>query len=139
MRRNFLKAFGQLCAAAVDIPVAYLEGKAGERRTETAARIKLMNVTAGQIAQQMQVDPEYARVAAQKFGHRVLREQINLDLISQRAACEIHQATESSDQSEEEVSEETISDNWLNAFETEGRQTPRKCRPSSERYLRERS
>ena len=122
VRRNFFKAVGQLCSAAIDIPVAYLTGKADERRAETAARIKLMNVTSGQIAQQMQVDPEYARVAVQKFGHRVLREQINLDMISQRAACEIRDDSDSRDQSEAEEPGDAINDDWLNAFEVEGRQ-----------------
>ena len=75
VRRNLLKALGQLCSASIDIPVAYLTGKADERRAETAARIKLINTAATQIAQQMQTDPEYARIEVQKFGHRVLREQ----------------------------------------------------------------
>ena len=77
VRRNLLKAIAQLCSAVIDIPVAYLTGKADERRAETAARIELINTSAAQISQQMQVDPEYARVAVQKFGHRVLREQVN--------------------------------------------------------------
>ena len=122
VRRNFLKAFGQLCSAAIDVPAAYLTGKADELRAETAARIELINTSASQIAQQMQTDPEYARVAVEKFGHRVLREQVNLDLISQKAASEIRDASDSSDQSEPDESGETISDDWLNAFETEARQ-----------------
>ena len=122
VRRNFLKAFGQLCSAAVDVPAAFLTGIADERRAETAARIKLINTSASQIAQQMQTDPVYARVAVEKFGQRVLREQVNLDLISQKAASEIRDASDSSDQSEPDESGETISDDWLNAFETEARQ-----------------
>ena len=122
VRRNFLKAFGQLCSAAIDFPVAYLAGKADERRAETAGRIKLINTSAAQIAQQMQTDPEYARVAVQKFGHRVLREQVNLDLISQRTASEIRDAVDSNGQSEPKESVDTINDDWLNAFETEARQ-----------------
>ena len=122
VRRNFLKAFGQLCAAAIDIPVAYLTGVADERRAETAARISLINTSAVQIARQMQTDPEYARVAVQKFGQRVLREQVNLDLISQRAANEILQAGVADEQQQQGESGDTISDDWLNAFETEARQ-----------------
>ena len=122
VRRNFLKAFGQLCTAAIDIPAAYLTGMADERRAETAARIRLINTSARQISEQMQTDPEYARVAVQKFGQRVLREQVNLDLISQKAASEIRDASDTIDQSYSEESAETISDDWLNAFETEARQ-----------------
>ena len=122
VRRNFLKALEQLCSAAIDFPAAYLTGKADERRAETAARIKLINTSATQIAQQMQTDPEYARVAVQKFGHRVLREQVNLDMISQRAASELQDASDSNGQSAPEESVDTINDDWLNAFEAEARQ-----------------
>ena len=122
VRRNFLKAFGQLCSAAIDFPAAYLSGKADERRAETAARIKLINTSATQIAHQMQTDPEYARVAVQKFGHRVLREQVNLDMISQRAASEIRDAGDSTGQPVPEESGDTINDDWLNAFESEAKQ-----------------
>ena len=122
VRRNFLKAFGQLCSAAIDIPAAYLTGIADERRAETEARIKLINTSAAQIAQQMQTDPEYARLAVQKFGQRVLREQVNLDLISQIAASELRDFSDSIDQSDPDESGETISDDWLNAFENEARQ-----------------
>lgn len=122
VRKNLLKAFGQLCSAAIEVPAAHLTGIADERRAETAARIKLINVSAEQIARQMQTDPEYARIAAQKFGQRVIREQVNLDLISQNAASEIRDASDSSDPSGPDQSDESISDDWLNAFETEARQ-----------------
>ena len=35
VRKNFFKAFSQLCTAAVDIPVALLESKASEIRALT--------------------------------------------------------------------------------------------------------
>ena len=122
VRRNLLKAFAQLCSAAIDVPVAYLTGKADERRAETAARINLINTSAAQIAQQMQTDSEYARVAVQKFGQRVLREQVNLDMISQRAASEIQDDDNSIGQTPPEETDDTISDDWLNTFEAEARQ-----------------
>ena len=122
IKRNFLKAAGQLCSAAIDIPVAHLTGKADERRAETAARIKLIHTSAEQIAQQMQTDPEYARMAVQKFGQRVLREQVNLDIISQNAAGEIRDAIDSDDRPEPDEPIETIGDDWLNAFEVEAKQ-----------------
>ena len=122
VRRNFLKAIGQLSSAAVDIPVAYLTGKADERRAETEARVKLIRRSAEQIAEQMRTDPAYARVAVHKFGHRVLREQVNLDLISQRAIGEIRNNDHHSDHAGPGESSATIDDDWLNAFETEARQ-----------------
>ena len=64
IRKNAFKAFAQLCTAAVDIPVAHLEGKAAEKRAETAGRIKIIEADAAEIANQLEVDPEYARIAA---------------------------------------------------------------------------
>ena len=122
VRRNALKAFGQLCSAVIEIPVAYLAGKADEMRAETAARIKLTNVSAAQIAEQMQTDPEYGRVAVQKFGRRVLREQVNLDMISVRSAIELQDGSDSIGQPASEQADNVINDDWLNAFEAEARQ-----------------
>ena len=42
VRRNALKAFDQLCAAIVDIPVAYLEGFSESKRAENSARAALI-------------------------------------------------------------------------------------------------
>ena len=121
IRRNVLKAFGQLCSALIDIPVAHLQGIADERRAEAAGRVRLTNVSAEQIAQQMKVDPEYAAIAVRKFGQRVLREQVNLDMISQRAATEIIDDASSNAPSEAEQAVDEIDSDWLNAFEAEAR------------------
>ena len=122
VRRNLIKAFGQLCSAAIDFPVAYLTGKADETRAETAARIKLINTSAAQIAEQMSTDPAYARVAVEKFGQRVLREQVNLDMISQRAVREISDTGRSASNPEAGTPDDSINDDWLNTFEAEARQ-----------------
>ena len=121
VRRNLLKALEQLCTSVVDVPIAYLTGKADERRAETSARIQLIETSAEQIAQQMQTDPEYARVAVRKFGQRVIREQVNLDMIGLGAASVLREAGDAIDQSESEESGETLNDDWLNTFEVEAR------------------
>ncbi len=118
VRKNFFKAFGRLCSALVDVPVAYLEGKSSEIRAEYESRIKIISTTSEQIAEQMRIDPEYARIAAKKFGQRVIREQINLDMISKAAAKELKKDNYIGDQPS---SEETVSDDLLNTFETEAR------------------
>ncbi len=126
IRRNAFKAFGQLCTAAIDVPVAYLEGKASEIRARTETRIKITENIATQIDQQMKVDPEYARRAVKKYGQKILREQVNLDEISAIAANELNKAKSesSTDQSTnaESTEEQTINDDWLNSFEEEARQ-----------------
>ncbi len=120
-KRNFFKAFAHLCTALVEVPVTHLTGKADEIRAETSARIKLINMSANQIAGQMQTDPEYARVAVQKFGQRVLREQVNLDMISLKAANELQNDGDPTSGPAAEEAGDAISDDWLNAFETEAR------------------
>ena len=56
IRRNAFKAFGQLCTAAIEWPVAYFEGKAAEVRAGTEARIKIIKENVDQIAQQLKVN-----------------------------------------------------------------------------------
>ena len=126
IRRNAFKAFGQLCTAAIDVPVAYLEGKASEIRARTETRIKITENIATQIDQQMKVDPEYARRAVKKYGQKILREQVNLDEISAIAANELNKAESESSTNQstnaENAEEQTINDDWLNSFEEEARQ-----------------
>ncbi len=121
IRRNFFKAMGRLCSAAIEIPAAYLEGVADEKRAETQGRVKIISTTANQIAENMEVDPEYARVALRKYGERIVREQVNLDSVAQVAAEEIHHKPISSGV-EQETQQEAISDDWLNLFEKEASQ-----------------
>jgi len=122
IRRNAFKAFGRLCTAAIEIPVAYLEGVAAEKRAETQGRIKIIGRTSEQIAQQMEVDPEYARVAVRKFGQKVIREQVNLDMISEIAANSLKETSIPGEQQNNSEPDETISEDWLNTFEKEASQ-----------------
>lgn len=116
IRKNALKAFAQLCTAAVEIPVAHLEGIAAEKRAETRARIKIIDTQANLIASQMEVDPEYARVAVKKYGQKIIREQVNLDAITEIAAEEL---TNSAQVNIDNTEIPDISQDWLNVFEKE--------------------
>ena len=124
IEQNRFKAFHQLWTAAVDVPVAHLEGKAAEIRTGTEARIKIMGENADQIAEQMNVPPEYAQKAGDKFAKKIIREQINLDKVSAIAANELkkEELDSSTDQSVDSGKKKTISDDFLNSFEEEVRQ-----------------
>lgn len=121
IKQNFFKAFGQLCTAAVEIPVAYLEGVAAERRAETQARVKLIEKSSNEIAAQMQFDPSYARAAVHKFGQRVIRERLNLDKITRQAASALIASPDQAG-APAEPDLPTISDDWLNVFEKEAEQ-----------------
>lgn len=123
IKRNALKAFGQLCTAVIDIPVAYFEGIATEIRSETQARVKLINTGADQIAKQMDVDSEYARVAVKKYGQKIIREQVNLDEVSEIAARQIEQETAFSKLETDATAEvPPINEDWLNNFEKQASQ-----------------
>lgn len=117
IRRSLFKTLGRLSSSLVDIPVAYFEGKAAEIRAGTRARIQITETTAEQIASQMRVDPEYARIAASKYGQKVLREQVNLDMISKIAASDLR---DSRSLEHSETTEE-VDDDWMDNFEAEAR------------------
>jgi hypothetical protein len=122
IRRNLFKAFGQLCSAAIDVPIAYLEGVGAEKRAEAQARVKIISTGADQIAAQMQVDPEYARAAVKKYGQRIIREQVNLDKVSVAAARELQGSNVDAEKADEAAEIPPISDDWLNTFEKEASQ-----------------
>jgi len=123
IRRNAFKAFAQLCTAAIDLPVAYLEGIAAETRAQTEGRIKIISTSAEKIAEQINVDPEYARVAVKKYGQKIVRERVNLDQVSAVAAKQIQKDT-SVNIDEQKANNEIppIDDDWLNHFEREASQ-----------------
>lgn len=122
VRRNIFKSFGQLCSAAIGLPVASLRGMADERRAESEARVESTSNAPAQIANPLQTDQDYARVAIQKDRERILREQANLDLICKEAAFGIRDTSHPIDQTAQEEPPSLVDDDWLNAFEVEARQ-----------------
>jgi len=127
IRKNLFKVIAQFSTALVDIPVAWLEGIAAEKRAETQSRIKIINTSAEQIASQMNVPLEYAKAAGKKYAGKIIRESINLDDITRNAAKELAVQPSRDDESNNRTTEtEDISDDWLNAFEQEA------CNKSSE-------
>ncbi|MBW4528175.1 MAG: DUF2806 domain-containing protein [Phormidium tanganyikae FI6-MK23] len=123
VRRNAFKAFGQLCTAAIDIPVSHLEGIAAEKRAETQARVKLIDIGADQIAQQMEMPAEYARAAVKKYGQKIIREQANLDMVSEIAARQIQQqAVLPKPEFDATAEVPPINEDWLNNFEKQASQ-----------------
>ncbi len=121
IRKNLFKALNRLSTATIEIPVAYLEGKADEIRAGTRARVKLIEKTSDQIAQQMKVDPVYARAAVEKLGQKVIREQVNLDQIVFKAAEDLKKNPSPKDE-RNLGSKKTINDDFLTAFEKEASQ-----------------
>lgn len=114
VRKNFIKAFGQLCTAAVDIPIAWLESKSAEIRATTEARLQIIRKEGEIISDQIIVPQEYITKASSKFASKLIKEQINLDQITLNAANELS-ANNKIKNSEPQT--EDISEDWLNEFE----------------------
>lgn len=117
VKKNFLKAFGQLCTAAVDVPVAWLEGKASEIRASTSARVHILESTGERIQNELNIPKEYLAKASSKFASKIIKEQINLDGIILTTANELS----NQEIKEENQTIEEISDDWLNEFESHAR------------------
>jgi Protein of unknown function (DUF2806) len=123
IRKNALKAFARLCSTAVEYPLTLINNAMAEREAESRARIKLIDVSADQIAAQLQINPEYARAAATKFAQRIVRERVNIDRIAAIAAVELtSEPSTVTPDSGEAPEAPPISEDWLNAFETEAAQ-----------------
>lgn len=120
IRKNFFKAFGQLCTAAVDVPVTWLEGKASEIRATYEARIQIIKKEGESISDKLEVPPQYIAKASEKFASKIIKEQLNLDQITHNAAQNLaDHRYESESERKEETAE--ISDDWLNEFENYAR------------------
>jgi hypothetical protein len=117
IRKNFWKAFGQLCTAAVDVPVAALESKVAEIRALSDARVKVINKQGEDLYTKSEAPTPYVLKAGEKYASKIIREQLNLDDITKHAA---HNLTEAKvDTSNEETKE--LSSDWLNEFESNAR------------------
>lgn len=114
IRKNFFKAFGQLCTAAVDVPVALLEGKATEIRALTEARLQIIKKEGGDFSEKTEVPKEYIARAANKYASKIIKEQVNLDDITLNAAQDLKGKRI---QENESIPDE-IGDDWLNEFES---------------------
>lgn len=114
IRKNFIKALGQLCTSAIDIPIAWLEGKSEEIRATTEARVKIISKEGQTISENLEIPKEYIQKASSKFAAKVIKEQINLDDITLNAAKEI---LRNNLEYENLLDVKEISDDWLNEFE----------------------
>lgn len=84
--------------------------------------MRLINASASQIAKQMRTDPEYARAAATKFAHKIIRERVNLDEVSEIAAADLKSEPLNAGNAEQQPEAPPISEDWLNVFENEAAQ-----------------
>ena len=137
--KSVYKVLGRFSSAAIEPSIASFERKAAEIRAESEASVKIIEEGADQIIQQMEVPAEYAQVAVNKYVGKIIGEQLNLDKIfaitvdDLKSAAPISstaqdtsepikdQSADSTNQEANASEEKTISDVWLNIFETEAR------------------
>ncbi len=117
-QRTFWKAFGRLATSAVEIPAAYMDGKAAQIRATSDARVQAIKTSGAAIASQLQVPPAYVEAASLKYAERIVGRQKNLDAIVSTAAGELARLLPSGLEVDPVGSAE-ISDDWLNTFEAE--------------------
>lgn len=122
IRQNAFKAFSQLLSSVTDVPIAYFEGIAAEKRAGAAARVKLISAQADKMILLAKVDPEFVLRAGRKAAERIIREQVNLDAVCQVAADELL-AAESKPETEPQPEHNTtsISDDFLGHLEDAAR------------------
>lgn len=111
LQKNFTKAAGHL----FKVPNAFLDGLADEIKATSAARVKITEATGNKLAESISVDSSLAQIAVQTHASKILRQQKNTIKILQHASEEVSNSPAS--ENAEEVKE--ISDDWLNAFESE--------------------
>lgn len=111
LQRNFTKAAGHL----FKVPNAFLDGLADEIKATSAARVKITEATGNKLAESITIDSSLAQIAVQTHSNKILRQQKNAIKILQYATEEASNSPP--DDSPTESKE--ISDDWLNAFESE--------------------
>jgi hypothetical protein len=121
IRKNLITALGRLLTAAVDYPVACVEGAIAEKRAESDARVAMIKTSGSQFAVQMKISPEYALAATRKFSQKIIRERVNVDRIAAIATTELKSEPPTA-VNENEPGVPPISEDWLNAFENEAAQ-----------------
>lgn len=115
--KNLAKSITRLCTALIDYPVAALEGSIEAKKAESKSRVKLIDAAGKQLVKNMDVDPEYAKLASDKYAQRIVRERLNVDKTVAVAIAEIANNPPSGKTAAEQTP--LISDDWLNVFEAE--------------------
>jgi hypothetical protein len=120
LQRNVTKALGHL----LGVPIAYLDGLADEVKAASAARIKITEATGNKLAKSIEIDQELAQIAVATHASKILRHQKNRIQIAKFVAEDINTTTQNRieptlDSEEGKAETKEISDDWLNAFESE--------------------
>ncbi|WP_157568266.1 DUF2806 domain-containing protein [Hymenobacter ginkgonis] len=99
-----------MVAGAVDVPVAYLESKSQQIRTEAQALSFVTKKAAEAAAQKFEADEQLVERTVNHFGQKLFKEQINREKIIAKAVEELKNDPPAQD------SESEIDEDWLSMF-----------------------
>lgn len=110
VKSNIFQAMGRLIGAAVEVPAAYLEGKAQGFRDDAAGRTLVSKAAAEAAAARIREDPALAGRAVDHYAERMLREQRNRENVAALAIAEL--AANPPDNADAKA----VTDDWLDMF-----------------------
>ena len=127
VKRGIWAVLKRFSAAALEVPVEWLERGITERRAESEERIKFVRSVNEQLIQQIKTDPEFTERASNMFAQRILRERFNLEKTFKFAVDIFKKKYNNSRNQQPDIeTEETISPDWFNIFEKEGKPEKRR-------------
>ena len=100
---------GELGIAALDIPVAKLQGKAQAFRDDQAARTAMLKIIAGSAAGQAVADPALLERAVNAFVGDRLRKQTNKEEVAAKTINDLNEAPPP-------IDAEAPAEDWMNVF-----------------------
>ena len=110
IKKSLLKSIESLITGAIDVPVAYFEAKSQKIRTEANA-LSLVTKKAGEAAAlKFGNDEKLIERTVNHFGQKLLKEQINREIIVAKAINELKDEPPKKDSSNE------IDEDWLSMF-----------------------
>ena len=124
VREGFGQAFKRLAVAAVEVPAAWLEGKAAEVRAGSDARVQAIGTAGKQIADQLHVPEQYVAAAQDKALLRIVGKQKNIDAVLSIAKDDllrlpVQTADPAASPPPQGDGNGPLNEDWLNAFEEE--------------------
>ena len=110
IKKSLWKAMSDLVSGAADVGIAYLESKSIKIRTEAMGLALITKKATTAAAEKFGSDEQLIDRTINRFGQKLLREQINRESVAAQAAQDLA-ATPPKDDAKEEISED-----WLSMF-----------------------
>jgi hypothetical protein len=116
VKKNILKAMNHLGASLLEVPSAWLSNYTSEKKAISDARNTIVKAIGDKISVQLDISPEYQRIAEQHFTSKIVKQQLTLDEISVGARIEVGSILKTEPDNKKD-GDATIETDWLNYFE----------------------